>query len=76
MLETMPIPVMDRHQPVQQPVVMPVATSVLVLLVLMVVEEIFILMVLVALVGMEMGQMVILLQEEKALPMADKAVMG
>ena len=74
-LGTMPILVMDRHQPVQQQVVIPVATPVVVLVVLMVAEEINIVMVLVALVGVEMGLMVILLLEGKVLPMADKAVL-
>jgi len=75
-LGTMPILVMDRHQPVQQQVVIPVATPVVVLVVLMVAEEINIVMVLVALVGVEMGLMVILLLEAKALPMAHKAVLA
>ena len=67
---------MGRHQLVVQPVVIPMATTVLVLVVLMVVEDLYILWVLVALVGMEMGLMVVLLLEEKALSMADKAVLG
>ena len=76
MLETMPIPVMVRHQPVEQQVVITVATPVAELAVPMVAEEVNILMVLVALVGVEMGLMVVILLEEKALPMAHKAVLA
>ena len=62
-LETMPIPVMVRHQPVERQVVIPIAIPVGELAVLMVTVEINIIMVLVVLVGMAMGLMVILLLE-------------
>ena len=71
----MPIPVVEEDPPAEQQPEIKIAPPVAEQAVPMVAEEVNILMVLVALVGVEMGIMVVLLLEVKALPMARKAVL-
>ena len=75
-LGTMLIRVMDRHQPAVQQVVIPVATPVVLLVVLVVPVEVIIPMALVVLVLIQMVILVVMRLEGKVLAMVDKEVWG